>query len=159
MTLSNKAYDTLVWVAQYLLPGLATLYFALSGIWGLPNTEGVVGTIMAIDVFLGALLGVSHYNFKKGQDVDGYIMATSPAADFTDGIDARPVSAWVLSDTWYRIIKWTVMIVLPAIGTLYFTLSQLWMWPYGEQIVGTIAAITAFSGILLGVSTYKFKNG
>ena len=48
MTLSNKVYDTLKWIAQILLPGLGTLYFAISGIWGLPYCEQVVGTLSAI---------------------------------------------------------------------------------------------------------------
>ena len=56
MNLSNKMYDILKWVAQYLLPALGTLYFALAGIWGFPYGEEVVGTITAIDAFLGVLL-------------------------------------------------------------------------------------------------------
>lgn len=59
MTLSNKMYDTLKWIAQILLPGLGTLYFAISGIWGLPYCEQVVGTLSAITVFIGMLLGLS----------------------------------------------------------------------------------------------------
>lgn len=59
MTLSNKAYDTLKWIAQILLPGLGTLYFALSSIWGLPYCEQVVGTLSAVTVFIGMMLGLS----------------------------------------------------------------------------------------------------
>ena len=59
MTLSNKVYDALKWIAQILLPGLGTLYFAISGIWGLPYCEQVVGTLSAITVFIGMLLGLS----------------------------------------------------------------------------------------------------
>lgn len=65
MTLSNKAYDIIKWVAQYLLPALGALYFALSQIWGLPYGEEIVGTITAIDAFLGAILGISTINYKK----------------------------------------------------------------------------------------------
>lgn len=65
MKLSNKLYDDLKWVAQILLPALATLYFALSKIWGLPYGEEIVGTISAIDVFLGALLGLSTAKYYK----------------------------------------------------------------------------------------------
>lgn len=64
--MSNKTYDILKWVAQIVLPALGTLYFALSAIWGLPYGEQVVGTITAADAFLGALLGVSTANYKKG---------------------------------------------------------------------------------------------
>lgn len=59
MNLSNETYDTLKWVAQIVLPALGTLYFGLSSIWGLPFGEQIVGTITAIDTFLGALLKLS----------------------------------------------------------------------------------------------------
>ena len=65
MKLNNKAYDVLKYIAQIVLPALATLYFALSKIWGLPYGEEIVGTISAIDVFLGALLGISSMNYNK----------------------------------------------------------------------------------------------
>lgn len=61
--LSNKLYDPLKFLALVLLPGLGTLYLALSGIWGLPNGEQVVGTITAIDLALGGILHVSSSNF------------------------------------------------------------------------------------------------
>lgn len=59
MVFSNKVYDILKWVAQILLPALATLYFALAKVWNLPYSEQVVGTITAIDTFLGVILGLS----------------------------------------------------------------------------------------------------
>lgn len=65
MKLSNKAYDIMKWIAQYLLPAVGALYFALSQIWGLPYGEEIVGTITAIDAFLGAILGISTMNYKK----------------------------------------------------------------------------------------------
>lgn len=63
--MSNKMYDVLKWIAQYLLPALGTLYFAVAGIWGLPYAEEVVGTIVAIDTFLGVVLGVSTAQYNK----------------------------------------------------------------------------------------------
>ena len=65
MKLKNKTYDILKWIALYLLPALGTLYFALSGIWGLPYGGEVVGTITAADTFLGVLLGISSATYKK----------------------------------------------------------------------------------------------
>ena len=67
MKLSNKVYDVLKWIALYLLPGLGTLYFALAGIWGFPYGEEVVGTLTAIDTFLGVLLGISSAEYNKGK--------------------------------------------------------------------------------------------
>ena len=63
MTFNNKLYDILKWIAQYLLPGLGSLYFGLSKIWGLPYGEEIVGTITIVDVFLGLLLGLSSSNY------------------------------------------------------------------------------------------------
>lgn len=65
MKLNDKWYDTLKWIAMYLLPGLGTLYFALSSIWGLPYGEQIVGTITAVDAFLGMILGISTVNYNK----------------------------------------------------------------------------------------------
>lgn len=67
MRLSNNAYDILKWIAQILLPALGTLYFALSKIWGLPWSTEVVGTIAAVDTFLGALLGISSAEYNREQ--------------------------------------------------------------------------------------------
>ena len=65
--MSNKVYDVLKWIAMVVLPAIATLYFALAGIWGFPYGEEIVGTITAVDTFLGALQGISsvQYNKKK----------------------------------------------------------------------------------------------
>ncbi len=65
--MSNKLYDILKWIAQYLLPGLGTLYFALAKIWGLPYGVEIVGTISAFDAFLGGLLGISSANYYSEQ--------------------------------------------------------------------------------------------
>lgn len=63
--MSNKVYDALKWIAQILLPALGTLYFALAGIWNFPYAEAVVGTITAVDTFLGVILGISTINYNK----------------------------------------------------------------------------------------------
>ena len=68
MKISNKTYDNLKWIAQYLLPAVGTLYFALAGIWNLPYGEEVVGTVTAVDAFLGVLLGISTANYNKRQE-------------------------------------------------------------------------------------------
>lgn len=65
MPLHDKVYDTLRWIANYLLPGSGTLYFALAQIWGLPYGEQVVGTITAVVTFLNVLLGISNSTYNK----------------------------------------------------------------------------------------------
>ena len=66
--MNDKVYDVLKWIAMYLLPALGTLYFALAGIWGLPYGEQIVGTITAIDTFLGVILGISTVQYNKRVD-------------------------------------------------------------------------------------------
>ena len=63
--MSNKVYDVLKWIAQVLLPAAGTLYFALAGIWGFPCGEEIVGTITAVDAFLGAVLMLSTSQYNK----------------------------------------------------------------------------------------------
>lgn len=65
MKLSNKAYDILRDLAQIVLPALGTLYFALAGIWKWPYGEAVVGSIAAVDAFLGALLKLSSMRYAR----------------------------------------------------------------------------------------------
>ncbi len=64
--MKNKTYDVLKYIAQIVLPATGTLYFALASIWGLPYGEQIVGTITAVDTFLGALLMISTKNYNKG---------------------------------------------------------------------------------------------
>ena len=66
--MSNKVYDVLKWIAMYLLPASGTLYFAIASIWGLPYGEQIVGTITAIDTFLGVILGISTTQYNKRVD-------------------------------------------------------------------------------------------
>ena len=68
--MSNKVYDILKWIAQLFLPALGTLYFALAGIWGFPYGEQIVGTITAVDTFLGIILGISTAQYNKQEPPD-----------------------------------------------------------------------------------------
>jgi hypothetical protein len=74
MKMSNKCYDILKYIAQIVLPALGTLYFALAKIWQFPYGAEIVGTITAVDAFLGALLKIStdQYNqeLKPPEDFD-----------------------------------------------------------------------------------------
>ena len=63
-----------------------------------------------------------------------------------------------LSNKTYDVLKYITTIVLPALGTLYFALSGIWGFPYGEQIVGTITAVVTFLGVCLGISTKTYRE-
>lgn len=65
MKISNKVYDILKFIAQYILPAIGTLYFTLASVWNLPYGEEIVGTVTAIDTALGVFLGVSTSQYKK----------------------------------------------------------------------------------------------
>ena len=59
----------------------------------------------------------------------------------------------------YDILKWLVIIVLPAAGTLYAALSTVWGWPYSEEIVTTITAVDTFLGAVLCISAATYNKG
>jgi len=156
--LSNKVYDVLKIMAQYVLPGVATLYLGLAKIWGLPYSEQIVGTILAVDIFLGAILGISTMQYNKQVPqlarVDKYVQSAMIEMDET--IELKTVFS--ISNTTYDALYWIAQILLPALGGLYFALSTLWNFPYGEQVVGTIALVDTVLGIFLGISSNQYKK-
>nr|DAS20504.1 MAG TPA: holin [Caudoviricetes sp.] len=88
--MSNRTYDSLKFVAQVVLPALATLYTALAAAWGFSHVEAIVGTITAIDLFLGSLLGITSRNYSPPVDgtllidhknKEAYAALERPAAD------------------------------------------------------------------------------
>ena len=64
----NETYDALKALAQVWLPAIATLYFALAKIWSLPYGPEIVGTITAVDAFLGAVLKISTDSYFQAPD-------------------------------------------------------------------------------------------
>lgn len=63
-----------------------------------------------------------------------------------------------LSNKVYDILKFIAMVILPAIGTLYFGLARIWNLPYAEEIVGTITIIDTFLGTILGINSSQYKK-
>ena len=64
----------------------------------------------------------------------------------------------MLNNKVYDVLKWIALVVLPALGALYFGLASIWGFPYGEEIVGTITVVDTFLGALLGISTANYKK-
>ena len=58
----------------------------------------------------------------------------------------------------YDILKWVVIIVLPAIATLYAALSAVWSWLYSDEVVITITAVDTFLGAVLCISTATYNK-
>lgn len=102
MTLQNKAYDKLKFVALVLLPALSAGYFSLAQIWHLPRAEEVVGTITILDTVLGLLLKSSSTVHQKVEQeaektVDGALVVTDDPEDGTRYL-ALHVSREVMND-------------------------------------------------------------
>lgn len=64
----------------------------------------------------------------------------------------------MLSNKVYDVMKWIAQYFIPAIGALYFGLSRIWGFPYGEEIVGTLTLIDTFLGAVLGISTVQYNK-
>ena len=71
MILKNGTYDILKWICIVFLPALATLIGAIFMAWRLPYATPILETIAAVETFLGTLIGISHYNYYKGEAQDG----------------------------------------------------------------------------------------
>ena len=63
-----------------------------------------------------------------------------------------------LSNKNFDRLKWGAMKLLPAIGTLYFTIASIWHLPYAEQVVGTVTALDTFLALILGISTNTYNK-
>ena len=73
--MTDRTYNVLRWVSQYYLPAAGTLYFTLAGIWGLPYGEQIVGTLSAISLFIGVIIGISSRQYaKSGAGTDGTML-------------------------------------------------------------------------------------
>jgi len=64
----------------------------------------------------------------------------------------------LLGDSTYNKLKQSTTVVLPALGALYFALAQIWHLPKAEEVVGSIAALNTFLGVILGISTRSYNR-
>lgn len=109
MMFSNRTYDLLKYIAQIVLPAVATLYFGLASVWNLPKAEEVVGTITVIDTFLGSVLLLSQRTYDKSDaKYDGLVQVES----ISDGnpkmsmmLDATPEELVEKKDISFKVVK------------------------------------------------------
>jgi hypothetical protein len=115
---------------------------------------------MALDAFLGVLLNVSSNNYKAEQEMNSRIEHVMQPELFAleEVSPEQPAFGAYMSKELYDTLYWVAQILLPAGGTLYFALAALWGFPYGEQIVATVAAVDAFLGVILGISNAQYKK-
>lgn len=64
-----------------------------------------------------------------------------------------------LPDKVYDVLKWIVMIVIPALATAYVGLAAIWGFPYADEVAKTAAVICTLLGALLGISTAQYNKG
>lgn len=65
LLMSDKTYNIMKWIVQYILPGLGVLYAIIAGAADLPYAEVVLAIVMAVDWFLGVILGISTSQYNK----------------------------------------------------------------------------------------------
>lgn len=108
MLFTGKTYDFLKRLAQIYIPALGTLFFAVSGIWGIAHAEQIVGTLVAIDTFLGVCLGISQSNFDKSPLSGGtLVMKTNESGHkvYSLEIDADPTQLEQMSSVTFKVNK------------------------------------------------------
>lgn len=63
--MSNKVYDVLKWIAIVFLPALTTFVGVILTSLNVANSEIVLTIMTGFSTFLGAILGISNYNYKN----------------------------------------------------------------------------------------------
>ena len=64
----------------------------------------------------------------------------------------------ILNNKVYDVLKWVVLVVVPALTTAYVGLSTIWGWPFADEVAKTSAVICTLLGALLGISTAQYNK-
>ena len=56
------------------------------------------------------------------------------------------------------VLKWVVMICIPALTTAYVGLAAIWNFPYATEVAKTSAVVCTLLGALLGISTAEYNK-
>ena len=150
LVLPSKVYNFLKWLCLIVTPAISSLIVGFSSLfnWNIP-VDGIVGTISLGATFIGAVLGVSNYNYAKGAVVTDTGNTGSEVATF----------GFVLPDKVYGVLKWICLIAVPALSSLIVGLATLWGWNIPvDAIVGTLSLVTTFVGAILGISNYNYDR-
>lgn len=92
------------------------------------------------------VLRIDTLRYPEAEDIEGGVM-----------VHEQPKTP-LFNNAWYNRVKFVAMILLPALGSLYFGLAQIWGLPEPEKVVGTITLVDTFLGILLQISTNTYNN-
>jgi len=107
IVLTDKAYNVLKHVAAVGLPAVSTLYFALAQIWHFPDTDEVMATISAFNVFLGAIVGVSNFQYKNSDSKyagEIQITETPEKKTFALSVNGQPEDLEQMSEATFRVV-------------------------------------------------------
>ena len=106
MSINNRTYDILKWVSLILLPAVSALYFALGSIWGWPNVEKIMGTIAALEIFIGALIGITTPSHNKAR-IDGVmnVVETDEKKTFDLSLDKDPETLEAQDEVIFKVRK------------------------------------------------------
>ena len=63
-----------------------------------------------------------------------------------------------LNDKLYNVLKWVALIALDAIGVAYQSLADVWVLPYGTEVMKTCSIFSVLIGALIGVSSYNYNK-
>lgn len=63
-----------------------------------------------------------------------------------------------LSSATYDVLKWLVLIVIPALTTFYAVLDNLFAWGYAEIVTTISAATCTCIGAIIGISTAQYNK-
>lgn len=110
MKLHTTQYKVATYLVQIVLPAIAALYLTLSGIWGLPASEQVVGTIVAVELFLGVVLGISTKKFYESDDRFDGDLVIEPGAEkdvMRFEMNDEPIDLGLKSEVAFKVKKAT----------------------------------------------------
>lgn len=63
-----------------------------------------------------------------------------------------------LSNKVYKTLNWISLVVLDAVGVFYKTIAEIWMLPFGNEILATCAALSLLLGALIGVTSVTYNK-
>lgn len=72
--------------------------------------------------------------------------------------EPAPAKSPLLSNGAYDKLKFLAVILLPALGTLYFGLAEIWGLPKAQEVVGTIVVVDTFLGVLLQLANSQYQS-
>lgn len=63
-----------------------------------------------------------------------------------------------LNNNVYDTLKWVVVVLLPALGTLIGTIGTAFGWEYTQITLVIVTAVTTFLGACIGISTANYNK-